>query len=45
MDVYYRKLYALLHHPERPEWRGAICQQLNCLQPYLEELQQWWEKS
>jgi CRISPR-associated protein Cmr2 len=45
MDVYYRKLYALLHHPERPEWRGAICQQLNCLQPYLEELHQWWEKS
>lgn len=47
MNVYHRKLYALVRSLETIKWLGTdvsyIYKGLSCLAPHLEELQTWWE--
>ncbi|MUG95455.1 type III-B CRISPR-associated protein Cas10/Cmr2 [Scytonema sp. UIC 10036] len=47
MNVYHRKLYALVRSLETVDWLGTdtlyIYERLKCLAPYLQELQDWWE--
>lgn len=44
MNVYHRKLYALLHEPAKSIQYNvnSTCQQLLCLQEHLVELNTWW---
>ncbi|MBD2772612.1 type III-B CRISPR-associated protein Cas10/Cmr2 [Iningainema tapete] len=42
MNVYHRKLYALLHEPTKPVRCNVVCKQLQCLQQHLVELDTWW---
>ncbi|KAB8313872.1 type III-B CRISPR-associated protein Cas10/Cmr2 [Tolypothrix campylonemoides VB511288] len=42
MNVYHRKLYALLHEPTKPVRCNIMCKQLQCLQEHLVELDTWW---
>ena len=44
MNFYQRKLYAILRSPKSPDWGNSIASQLACIQPNLDELQQWWEQ-
>jgi len=41
MNVYHRKLYALLHNPQVP-YRVDIAQQVQCLKEHP-QLQSWWQ--
>jgi CRISPR-associated protein Cmr2 len=47
MNVYHRKLYALVRSLEAIDWLGTdvsyIYNGLTCLAPHLEELRLWWE--
>ncbi|MBD2364270.1 hypothetical protein H6G36_24330, partial [Anabaena minutissima FACHB-250] len=47
MNVYHRKLYAFLRAIEKIDWLKVdlnyIYNNLACLQPYLADLQKWWE--
>ena len=44
MNFYQRKLYAILRSPKSPDWGNSIASELDCIQPNLPELQQWWEQ-
>ncbi len=49
MNVYHRKLFALLHDPQlKPLYKYKNLQgpwdQIDCLQNYQQELEDWWEK-
>lgn len=43
MVSFYQKLYALIHTAESPTNATAICHQLHCLQPHLQDLHHWWQ--
>ena len=43
VNVYHRKLYALLHNAQMPD-NVDIAQQLQCLQEHLDELKSWWQE-
>ncbi|QLE57410.1 type III-B CRISPR-associated protein Cas10/Cmr2 [Nostoc sp. TCL26-01] len=47
MNVYHRKIYAFLRAIEKIDWLRVdlnyIYDNLACLQPYLADLQKWWE--
>lgn len=47
MNLYHRKLYALVRSLESIDWLGTdisyIYNGLTCLQPHLDELQDWWQ--
>jgi len=43
MDVYYRKIYALLQQARGFTEPGLVSQHLNCLTPNRDDLQKWWD--
>ena len=45
MNLYHRKLYALLYDPKMPGQSDKMLSKLHCLQGHCDELRTWWKQS